>query len=323
MTPRHRLLLAVLLAALLPSLGWAQAYPSKPIRLVVPFGTGGSNDIIARLLAAKLGEALAQSVVVENRPGAGGTIGTDSVVKADPDGYTLMIGATSTIAVNVGLYPKRNFDPATNLTPITQIAAGPFLMAVPASLPARNVKEFIELAKAKPGELNFGSSGKGSSLHLTAEMFKSMAKVDLVHIPYKSGGAAIADLATARVQLVYSDLPALLPFVKNNQVRPIAVTTPTRWHLLPDLPTVAESGVPGYDATSWYGILGPAGLPRDIVSRLGSEIAKIVHSAEIKQRFNGMGVEPVTSTPEEFSRYIREQVTKWSGVIKSSGAQLE
>jgi tripartite-type tricarboxylate transporter receptor subunit TctC len=196
-------------------------------------------------------------------------------------------------------------------------------MAVPASLPARNVKEFIELAKAKPGELNFGSSGKGSSLHLTAEMFKSMAKVDLVHIPYKSGGAAIADLATARVQLVYSDLPALLPFVKNNQVRPIAVTTPTRWHLLPDLPTVAESGVPGYDATSWYGILGPAGLPRDIVSRLGSEIAKIVHSAEIKQRFNGMGVEPVTSTPEEFSRYIREQVTKWSGVIKSSGAQLE
>lgn len=322
MTSRRRWLLAVVVGALVPSLGWGQGYPSKPIRLVVPFGTGGSNDIVARLLGAKLGEALGQPVVIDNRPGAGGTIGTDFVVKAEPDGYTLMIGATSTIAVNVGLYPKRNFDPVTSLTPITQIGAGPFLMAIPAELPARSVKEFIDLARSKPGQLNFGSSGRGSSLHLTAEMFKAMAKVDLVHVPYKGGGPAVADLATNRVQLVYSDLPALLPFVKNGQVRPLAVTTPKRWHLLPDLPTVAET-VPGYDATSWYGILGPAGLPREIVGRLGGEFAKIVHGADITQRFNAMGIQPITGSPQEFSRYIREQVAKWSAVIKSSGAELE
>lgn len=322
MTPRRRWLLAIVAAALVPSLGWAQAYPSKPIRLVVPFGTGGSNDIVARLLGAKLSESLRQPVVVDNRAGAGGTIGTDAVVKADPDGYTLMIGATSTIAVNVGLYPKRNFDPVTSLTPITQIGAGPFLMAVPASLPVKSVKEFIDLARSKPGQLNFASSGKGSSLHLNAETFKLMAKVDLVHVPYKSGGAAATDLATGRVQLIFSDLPALQSFVKNNQVRPLAVTTPQRWPLLPELPAVAET-VPGFDLTSWYGILGPAGLPRDIVTRLNGEFAKIVHSADMKERFNTMGIQPVTGTPEEFTRYIREQVAKWSAVIKASGAEQE
>jgi tripartite-type tricarboxylate transporter receptor subunit TctC len=322
MTPKRRWLLAVVAAALIPSFGWTQSYPGKPIRLVVPFGTGGSNDIVARLLGAKLSESVGQPVVVDNRPGAGGTIGTDFVVKADPDGYTIMIGATSTIAVNVGLYPKRNFDPVKSLTPITQIGGGPFLMAVPATLPVRNVKEFIELTRSKPGQFNFGSSGKGSSMQLTAEMFKTMAHVDMVHVPYKSGGAAVTDLATGRVQLVYSDLAALMPFVRNNQVKALAVTTPQRWHLLPDLPTVAEV-LPGYDATSWYGILGPAGLPRDIVMRLNSEFAKIVHGKDITERFNALGIQAITGTPEQFSAYIREQVAKWSAVIKASGAEQE
>jgi tripartite-type tricarboxylate transporter receptor subunit TctC len=308
---------------LIPALGWGQAYPGKAIRLVVPFGTGGSNDIVGRLVGVKLSEALGQPVVVDNRAGAGGTIGVDAVVKSDPDGYTILMGATSTIAVNVGLYPRRNFDPTTNLTPITQIGSGPFLMAIPASLPVKNVQEFIQLARSKPGQLNFGSSGKGSSLHLTVEMLKTMAKIDLVHVPYKSGGAAVADLASSRVQLIFSDLPALLPFVKGGQVKTLAVTTPKRSQLLPDLPTVAEAGVPGFDATSWYGILGPADMPRDIVTRLNGELGKIMHSADMKERLNAMGVEPVTGSPEDFTRYIREQVAKWLAVVKASGAELE
>ena len=301
----------------------AQPYPNKPLRLVVPFGPGGSNDIVGRILAQKMGESLGQPVVVENRPGAGGMVGTDSVVRSAPDGYTLMIGATSTIAANVGLYPKRGFDPLKHLAPITQIAEGSFLMAVPASSPAKSVREFIDLAKAKPGQLNYGTSGRGSSMHLMGEMFKMMAQVDMVHVPYKAGGPAIADLAVDRVQLLYSDLAALLPFVKSGQVRALAVTTPKRSALLPELPTMSEAGVPGYDATSWYGILGPAGLSRDLVMRLNAELSRIVHSADIKERFATMGIEPVTGTPEQFAGYIREQVVKWSAVAKSSGVELE
>jgi tripartite-type tricarboxylate transporter receptor subunit TctC len=313
------------IAAMLATSGvaLAQAYPVKPLRLVVPFGPGGSNDIVARILAQKLTESIGQPVIVENRPGAGGTVGTDLVVKSAPDGYTIMIGATSTIAANVGLYPKRNFDPVKSLTPIGQIAEGAFLMAVPAASPARTVREFIELARGKPGQLNYGTSGRGSSMHLMGEMFKMLAKVDMVHVPYKAGGPAIADLAVDRVQLLYSDLAALLPFVKGGQVRALAVTTPKRSALLPDLPTMAEAGVPGYDATSWYGILGPAGLPREIVMRLNAEFSRIVHSADGKERFAGLGIEPVTGTPEEFANYIRAQVVKWSEVAKSSGVELE
>ena len=316
--------LVVLISAILAAASAvAQTYPNRPIRLVVPFGPGGSNDIVGRILAAKLGENVGQPIIVDNRPGAAGTVGTDAVVKSPPDGYTVMIGATSTIAANVGLYPKRGFDPVKSLSPITQIAEGSFLMAVPASSPAKSVREFIELARANPGQLNYGTSGRGSSMHLMGEMFKIMAKVDMVHVPYKAGGPAIADLAVNRVQLLYSDLAALLPFVKSGQVRALAVTTPKRSSLLPDLPTMSEAGVPGYDATSWYGMLGPAGMPRDLVMRLNGEFARIVHGAEVKERFAAMGIEPVTGTPEEFASYIRGQVVKWSEVAKSSGVELE
>ena len=316
--------IAILAAAfLVAGSALAQSYPNKPMRLVVPFGPGGSNDIVGRIIAQKLGEYIGQPVIVDNRPGAGGTVGTDVVVKSSPDGYTLLIGATSTIAANVGLYPKRGFDPVTSLTPIVQIAAGSFLMVVPASSPAKSVREFIELARTRPGQLNYGTSGQGSSMHLMGEMFKMMAKVEMVHVPYKAGGPAIADLAVDRVQLVYSDLAALLPFVKSGQIRALAVTTPKRSALLPDLPTMTEAGVPGYDATSWYGILAPAGLPRDIVMRLNAEFTRIAHNPDIKERFASLGIEPVTGTPEEFANYIRGQVVKWSAVAKSSGVELD
>jgi tripartite-type tricarboxylate transporter receptor subunit TctC len=223
----------------------------------------------------------------------------------------------------VGLYPKRQFDPTRSLTPVTQIATGSFLMAVPATSPARNVREFIDLARAKPGQLNYGTSGLGSSMHLMGEMFKMLARVEMVQVPYKAGGPAIADLAVDRVQLVYSDLAALLPFVKSGQVRALAVTTPKRSTLLPDVPTMQESGLPGYDATSWYGILGPAGMSRDVVTKLNADLAKIMASPDIKERFATLGIEPLTGTPEEFTAYIRQQVVKWNEVAKAAKVELE
>ena len=318
-----RVLFSMLLALGVAGGAAAQSYPGKPVRLVVPFGTGGSNDIIGRLVAAKLAERLGQPVIVENRPGAGGSTGTDSVVNAAPDGYTLMIGATSTIAANVGLYPRRGFDPVKSLTPVSQVVTSSLLMAVPASLPASNVREFIQLAKSKSGQLNYGTSGKGSSMHLLGEMFKSMASVDMVHVPYKSGGAAISDLAVDRVQLLYSDLAALLPFVRSGQIKALAVTTPRRSPLLPELPTLAEAGLPGFEATNWYGILGPAKLPREIVMRLNADLAQIMHSQDMVERLKTLGVEPLTKSPEEFAAYIRSEVAKWSQIVKATGAELE
>ncbi len=301
----------------------AQPYPNKPIRIVVPFGTGGSNDVLARLVAPKLSETLGQPVIVENRPGAGGVVGTDAVVNAAPNGYTVMIGLTSTLAVNAALYPKRKFDPTKSLTPISPIASGGLLMVVPASSPVTSARQFIELVKSKPDELNYGSSGKGSTMHLVAEMFTMMAGVRMVHVPYKSGGAAITDLAVDRVQLLFSDLAALLPFVRSGQIRALAVTTPERSPLLPDLPTVAESGVPGFEATNWYGILGPAQLPADIVNRLNKELAQIMRSADMKERLTMLGMEPATGSPEQFGAYVKKEVDRWSKVVKLSGAEME
>jgi tripartite-type tricarboxylate transporter receptor subunit TctC len=316
-------LFSILLAVAFAGTAFAQSYPNKPVRLVVPFGTGGSNDIIGRLVAAKLAERLGQPVIVENRPGAGGAVGTDSVVKSAPDGYILLLGATSTIAANVGLYPKRGFDPVTSLTPISQVASSSLLMAVPASLPVSNVREFIQLAKSRSGQMNYGTSGKGSSMHLLGEMFNALAGVQMVHVPYKSGGAAISDLAVDRVQLLYSDLAALLPFVRSGQIRALAVTTPKRSPLLPELPTVAEAGLPGFEATNWYGILAPARLPRDIVMRINADLAGIMHSPEMVERLKTLGIEPLTNSPEEFATYIRSEVAKWSQIVKASGSELE
>jgi tripartite-type tricarboxylate transporter receptor subunit TctC len=300
----------------------AQKYPSRFIRLVVPFAPGGSNDIIARLIGDKLAEAVGQTVVVENRPGAGGVLGTQTVATAEPDGYTLMIGATSTLAANPSLYTTMNLDPPKDLTPVMQIATGPFVLAVPSSLPVKTVADLIRLAKDKPGTVNFGSSGVGSSLQLTAELFKSMADLDIVHVPYKGLGPALTDLVAGRIQIVFSDMAGLLPYVQSGQLRALAVTGGKRSADLPDLPTLSEAGVPGYEATSWYGILGPAGLPRDIVMKLNGDLTRIVTSPAMKQKFSTLGIEAVTGTPEEFGVYIRSEMAKWRAVVTAANIKV-
>ncbi len=319
----HRSAALVIALACFSASASAQIYPSRVIRLVVPFAPGGSNDIIARIIGERLTEALGQSVVIDNRPGAGGVIGTDSVAKAVPDGYTLMIGATSTLAANPSLYTKMNLDPTQDLTPITQIASGPFVLAVPSSLPAGSVEELVALAKAKPGELNYGSSGIGSSLQLTAELFKTMAKVDIVHVPYKGLGPALTDLVAGRIQIIFSDMAGLLPFVQSGQLRALAVTSAKRSSVLPDLPTLAEAGVEGYEATSWYGVLGPKAMPADIVAKLNGELARIVHNPAMKVKFASLGIEPVTDTPQAFTAFIRSEMDKWRIVVTTAGIKVD
>jgi len=301
----------------------AQSYPDKPIRLVVPFAPGGSNDVIGRVVAEKLGQNLGVPVVVENRPGVGGVLGSDIVAKAEPNGYTLLMGATSTMAVNPNLYTNMPFDPLKDLTSITQIASGPFLMAVPASLPVGSVQDFIALAKAKPDTLNFGSSGNGTSLHLTAELFKMMAGIDIMHVPYKGAGPALIDLISGKIHVIFSDMAALSPYMKSGQLKALAVTSAQPAPAAPGLPTIASSGVPGYEATSWYGLLGPAGMPPEIVSKLGKALADVVNAPAMRTRFFEMGIEPAAGTPQQFTELMRSEIEKWGKVVKASGAKVE
>ena len=313
--------LLLLLTSFFCQCSFSQTWPEKPIKLVVPFGPGGTNDLLARIVAQALGDKLGQSVVVDNKPGAGGSIGTDYVIRAAPDGYTLMIGATSTIAVNVSAYPNRNFDPTKNLTPIVELASGPFVVFVNPSVNATNIKELIDLARAKPGSLNFSSSGKGSSLHLSAELLKLMTKVDMVHVPYKSGGAAITALVAGEVQVYIGDMASLFQHVKTKAVRPLAVTTEKRFPILADLPTVSESGVPGYEASSWYGLLGPTGLPVDITNKINKEINIIMHTPSMSERMQTWGSQASTATSDQVAQLIKQQVPKWAVVVKAAGAQ--
>lgn len=298
-------------------------YPNRAIHLVVPFAPGGSNDIIARIIGDQLSQALKVPVVVENKGGAGGMIGTDYVIKSAPDGYTLMIGATSTMAANPSLYASKKFDPTHDLSAIMQIATGPFVLAVPSSLPVKSVQDLIDLAKQKPGKIYFGSSGTGSSLQLTAELFKSMAKIDIVHVPYRGLGPALIDLVADRIQIVFSDMAGLLPYVQSGKLRALAVTSSQRWRDLPELPTMSEAGVPGYDATSWYGILGPANLPKDIVSSLNKVLHTILTSPDTVKKFATLGVEPVTGSPGDFEAYMTAEIKKWGQVVSAANIKLE
>lgn len=320
---RRRDVLIGSMAAMLAGPAFAQSYPNRAVRLIVPFAPGGSNDIIARIIGERLAESLGQPVVIDNRPGAGGMIGTDATSKSPPDGYTLMIGATSTMAANPSLYASQNLDPTRDLTPITQIATGPFVLAVPSELPVKTVAELIALAKSKPGAINFGSSGVGSSLQLTGELFKSMTGTDIVHVPYRGLGPALTDLIANRIQLVFSDMAGLLPHIQSGKLRALGVTSAKRFPDLPDLPTLSEAGVPGYDATSWYGILGPKDLPEPIVAKLNADLAKIVHSDAMKQKFTTLGIEPVTGTPAEFRTYIRSEMDKWRAVVQRANIKIE
>ena len=301
----------------------ADAYPVRPIRLVVAFPPGGGTDIIARSIAQKLTERIAQQVVVDNRPGAGGNIGTDIVAKSAPDGYTLLMGSAGPLAINASLFAKMPFDPIKDLAPVTLAASTPNVLVVHPSLKAATVNELIALARAKPGEINFASSGYGTPAHLAGELFNSMAGVKLVHVPYKGAAPALADLLGGQVQLMFSTMPPALPHVKDGKLRALAVTSTKRSPAAPELPTVDEIALPGFEANTWHGVVVPAGTPGAIVARLNREIVAVLHLPDVVERLSGQGAEPVGSTPEEFAAYIRAETVKWARVVRESGAKAE
>ena len=301
----------------------AQEYPAKSVRLVIPFAPGGSNDILGRLIAARLGETLGQQVVPDNRPGAGGSIGAELAAKAAPDGYTLVIGHIGTLAVNPTLYRKLGYNPVTDFQPISLIAKVPNIMVVHPSLPVKSVKELIALAKAKPGALVYGSGGSGGAGHLATEYFKLMAKIELVHVPYKGTGPALIDLLAGQTQLVFAGVPGIVTHVRSGKLRPLGVSTASRLAVFPELPTIAEAGVPGYEATQWYGILAPAGTPRLVVDKLNREIVTGLKSKQLHERLTADGSEPFSSTPEEFGAFIKTEIARWAPVIKMAGIRAE
>ena len=300
----------------------AQAYPNRPVRLIVPQSPGASTDLTARLIAQKLTGALGQQVVVDNRPGAGSIIGTDLVAKATPDGYTLLVVASS-ITLNPSLHKNLPFDPVRDLAPITQLSAFPNILVVHPSLPAKTVKEFIALAKAKPGSINYGSSGAATGTHLSAELFKYMTGIDMVHVPYKGGGPAVQALLGGQVQLNFATIVSVLPHMRAGKLRGIAVTTTKRSPAAPEIPTIAESGVPGYDHGPWNGFLAPAKTPRAIIARLNEETAKVLHLPETKAVFMNEGAEPVGNKPEEFGAIIKSETAKWAKVIAAAGIKAD
>ncbi len=315
--------LSAALAISTPHAAAADAYPAKPIRFVVAFPPGGGTDIIARAIAQKLSGRLAQQVVVDNRPGAGGNIGTDIVAKAAPDGYTMLMGSAGPLAINASLFAKMPFDPVRDLAPVTLAASTPNVLVVHPSLKAATVKELIALARARPGEINFASSGHGTPAHLAGELFNSMAGVKLVHVPYKGASPALADLLGGQVHLMFSTMPPALPHVKDGKLRALAVTSAKRSPATPELPTVAEAALPGFEANTWHGVVLPAGAPVAIIARLNREIVAILHLPEVVERLSGQGAEPVGSTPEEFAAYIRSETVKWAKVVHESGAKAE
>lgn len=302
----------------------AQSYPSKPIRLVVPYPPGGPLDIMARAIGQKLAEAWNQPVVVDNRAGAGGNIGAELVAKSPADGYTLLMGAVATHAINPTLYGKVPYDPVRDFAPVALVAQVPNILVVNPSIPARSVKELIELARAKPGYLNFASGSTGSTGHLAGELFKSMAGVQMVHIPYKGAAPAMADLLAGQVQLMFDNLANALPNVRAGRLRALAVTTLARSPAMPELPTIAESGLPGFDLTTWFGVMVPAGTPPEIVAKLNAGIVRALNVKDMRERLEKMGAAPpANNTPEHFAAFIGAEAAKYAKVVKDSGAKVE
>lgn len=301
----------------------AETYPAKPVRIIVPFPPGGPVDTLARIVGQHLSPALGQQMIVDNRPGANGIIGTDLVSKAAPDGYTLLMGNLGPIAINVSLYHKLPYDPVKNFAPVAMVAVAPQILVAHPSLPARSVRELVQLAKARPGQLIYGSPGTGSGAHLSMELFKTMTGIDIVHIPYKGATPALADLLGGQTALVLSSIVPAQPFVKTGKLRGLAVTGRARALALPGVPTMVESGLPGFEAMAWFGVLAPAGTPQAIISRLNDEIAKILQKPEIKDQFAGFGSEPGHGTLEEFAAYIRTEIGKWRKVIRDAGIKEE
>jgi len=309
--------------ALCAAKAFGQDYPIKPVRLIIPFAPGGSNDILGRMIGTKLAEAMGQQVVIDNRAGAGGSIGVELAAKSAPDGYTLVIGHIGTLAVNPTLYKKLPYDPIKDLQTISMLAKVANIMVVHPSLPAKSVRELIALAKAKPGMLVYGSGGNGGAGHLATEYFKLMAKIDIEHIPYKGTAPAIIDLLAGQTQLVFGGIPGIGGHIRNGRLRALGVSTSKRLTIFPEVPTVAEVGVPGYEATQWYGVLAPAGTPNWIVARLNREIVHTLQNPQIQQRLADDGSEPLASTPEEFTAFIKSETARWAPVIKAAGIRAD
>ena len=302
----------------------AQAnYPAKAIRYVVPFPAGGPLDIVARAIGQDLNKAWNQPVIIDNRPGAGGNIGADLVAKAPPDGYTILMGAVSTHAINVTLYSKLPYDPLKDFAPVTLITSVPNVLVVHPSLPAKSVKDLIALAKARPGQLNFASGSTGSAGHLAGELFNSLAGVQMTHIPYKGAAPAVIDLIAGHVSLMFDNLASALPNIKAARVRALAVTTLKRSPLLPALPTINESGLRGFDVSTWFGIFAPAGTPPEIVNKLNSEVVRVLHTPEMLARLALLGAEPVGNKPDEFAAFIKTEIPKYAKVVRASGAKAD
>ena len=326
MNPRMNLALRIVLlivAAVLPFHAGALPYPSKPIRFVVPYPAGGPLDAVARLLAQKVSESVKQPIVVDNKPGAGGNIGADAVAKSPPDGYTILMGAVATHAINPALYASIPYDAVKDFAPVTQIASTPNVLVVNPSVPASNVREFIAYAKANPGKLNFGSGSTGSAGHLAGELFKSMAGIDMTHVPYKGAAPAMNDLIGGRIQLMFDNLASSLGQMRAGKVKALAVTTAKRTPLAPELPTIAESGLPGFDINTWFGLFVPAGTPREVIALLHDEFTRALAAPDIREKMLAIGAEPVGSTPSEFAAYIRAESEKYARIIKASGAKAD
>lgn len=318
---RKVLLLAFLIAFIQPVM--AEQWPSKPIRIVVPYPPGGGNDVLARLFAPELGQILGQSVVVENRPGAGGSMGSASVAKAAPDGYTLLIVNTVPHTSAAGIYSKLPYDPVKDFSAVALVASNPYVIAVNPKLPVKNIAELIALARSKPGTIFYGSAGTGSVTHLNTELFKSVVKIDLTHVPYKGGGPAIADLLGGQVQMTTENVFLMMPYFNAGQLRPIAVTSLKRSSILPDVPTIAESGYPNFEIIGQFGFVAPAGTPDDVIVKLNSAFNKILKSPEIIKKLNAQGSDVRSGTPEAFQAILQSESTKWLGVIKDANIKGE
>lgn len=317
-------ILSLAISLILPALhAAAQPYPNRPIRAIVPLAPGGGTDTVARLVASKLSEGLGQQIVVDNRGGGGGVVGTELAARANPDGYTLLVGSITTNAVHPALYKKLPYDHLRDFAGISMIGTVPNALVVHPSVPVKNMKDFLAYAKANPGKINYGSSGIGSAPHLSMELMRSMTGVNMVHVPYKGAGAAVADVLGGQLQALCSSLAGLLPHIKSGRVRAIGVTTAKRNSQLPDVPTIAESGIPGYEVTIWYGLYVPAATPKAVIARLNAETVKALASADLRERLTLQGLDVGSSTADELNAFTKAETAKWAKVVKDSGAQLE
>lgn len=311
------------LLAVTPLAAQAQAFPTKAITIIVPFSAGGTTDILARVLGQFISKDLGQPVIIDNRAGAGGNIGTQLVARAAPDGYTILMGTVGTHAINQSLYPKLAFDPIKDFAPLTRVALVPNLLVANPAQPFKTVKELTAYAKANPGKVTFGSSGSGTSIHLSGELFKQMAGVDIQHVAYKGSAPAVNDLLGNHIAIMFDNMPSAISHVKAGQLRPLAVTTAQRSPALPDVPTIAEAGVPGYEATSWFGLLAPAKTPAPVVAKLNASILKALADPDVKKKLLEQGAEPAGETPAQFAAFIASETVKWGKIVKQSGATAQ